>query len=66
MLRLKTLWRVGTSHFVMSPLQLQQHRVALVPRLRLPLIRFDGVLTPHATLRAAIVPSAALQLRRSR
>jgi len=37
-----------------------QRLAALVPRPRLHLIRFHGVLAPHAKLRAEIVPSAPL------
>jgi len=36
-----------------------QRLAALVPRPRLHLIRFHGVLAPHAKLRAAIIPQAA-------
>ncbi len=36
-----------------------QRLAALVPRPRLHLIRFHGVLAPHAKLRAAIVPHPA-------
>ena len=36
-----------------------QRLAALVPRPRLHLIRFHGVLAPNAGLRAAIVPSPA-------
>jgi hypothetical protein len=43
----------------MSPLEFMQRLAALVPRPRLHLIRFHGVLAPHAMLRAAIVPGAA-------
>lgn len=42
-------------HDVMSPLEFTQRLTALVPRSHL--IRFDGVLAPHAKLRTAIVPS---------
>src|SRR6185436_8236169 len=53
--------RVGPgTHIMMSPLELMQRLAALVPRPRLHLIRFHGVLTPHAKLRAQIVPSAPL------
>ena len=38
-----------------------QRLAALVPRPRLYLICFHGVLAPHATLRAAIAPSPAKQ-----
>jgi hypothetical protein len=57
-LQLKSPWRDGTTHMVMSPLELMQRLAALVPRPRLHLIRFHGVLAPHAKLRAQIVPSA--------
>jgi hypothetical protein len=43
-LKLKTPWRDGTTHHVMSPLELMQRLAALVPRPRLHLIRFHGVL----------------------
>jgi Putative transposase len=38
-LRLKTSWRDGTTHLVMSPLEFMQRLAALVPRPRLHLIR---------------------------
>jgi len=51
------VYRDGTTHIVMSPLEFMQRLAALVPRPRLHLIRFHGVLAPHARLRAAIVLS---------
>jgi len=57
-LQLKSPWRDGTTHIVMSPLQFMQRLATLVPRPRLHLIRFHGVLAPHAKLRSQIVPSA--------
>jgi len=47
-LKLKTPWRDGTTHLVMSPLEFMQRLAALVPRPRLHLIRFHGVLAPNA------------------
>jgi hypothetical protein len=41
---------------VMSPLEFMQRLAALVPRPRLHLIRFHGVLAPNAKLRAMVVP----------
>jgi Putative transposase len=41
-LKLKTPWRDGTTHHVMSPLEFMQRLAALVPRQRLHLIRFHG------------------------
>lgn len=58
-LQLKSPWRDGTTHIVMSPLEFMQRLAALVPRPRLHLIRFHGVLAPNAGLRAAIVPRPA-------
>jgi hypothetical protein len=55
-LQLKTPWRDGTTHLVMSPLEFMQRLAALVPRPRLHLIRFHGVLAPNAKLRALVVP----------
>ena len=57
LLQLKSPWRDGTTHIVMSPLEFMQRLAALVPRPRLHLIRFHGVLAPHANLSAQIVPS---------
>ena len=51
-LKLKTAWRDGTTHIVMGPLELMQRLAALVPRPRLHLIRFHGVLAPNAKLDA--------------
>ena len=40
----------------MMPMEFMQRLAALVPRPRLHLIRFHGVLAPHAKLRKAVVP----------
>ncbi|MGQ0444595.1 MAG: transposase [Beijerinckiaceae bacterium] len=56
-LQLKSPYHDGTTHIVMSPLEFMQRLAALVPRPRLHLIRFHGVLAPNAKLRAAIIPS---------
>jgi hypothetical protein len=55
-LKLKTPWRDGTTHLVMSPLEFMQRLAALVPRPRLHLIRYHGVLAPNAKLRPLVVP----------
>ncbi len=41
-LQLKSAYRDGTTHIVMSPLEFMQRLAALVPRPRLHLIRFHG------------------------
>jgi hypothetical protein len=50
-LTLKTPYREGTTPIVMEPLEFMQRLAALVPRPRLHLIRFHGVLAPNAKLR---------------
>jgi hypothetical protein len=47
-LTLKTPYRDGMTHIVMSPLEFMQRLAALVPRPRLHLRRFHGVLAPAA------------------
>jgi hypothetical protein len=53
-LKLKTPWRDGTTHLVMSPLEFMQ-RLA-VPRQRLHLTQFHGVLATEAKLRPQVEP----------
>ena len=60
-LQLKTPYRDGSTHLVMTPLEFLQRLAALVPRPRLHLIRFHGVLAPNAALRAQIVPGEGAQ-----
>jgi Putative transposase len=56
-LQLKSPYKEGTSHIVMEPLEFLERPAALVPRPRLHLIRFHGVLAPNAKLRSQIVPA---------
>ena len=55
-LQLKTPYKDGTTPVVMSPLEFMQRLAALVPRPRLNLIRFHGVLAPNAKIRSLITP----------
>ena len=55
-LKPKTFWRDGSTHLVLSPLEFMQRVAALVPRPRLHLIRFHGVLAHNAKLCALMVP----------
>ena len=58
-LQLKSPYRDCTTHIVMHPQEFMQRLAALVPRPRLHLIRFHGVLAPNAKLRAAVIPQPA-------
>ena len=60
-LQLKSAFKDGTTHIVMAPLEFMQRLAALVPRPRLHLIRFHGVLAPNAKLRSEIIPSPVEQ-----
>ena len=53
----KSPYHDGTTHIVMSPIEFMQRLAALVPRPRLHLIRFHGVLAPNAKHRSAIIPN---------
>jgi hypothetical protein len=57
-IKFKTPWLNGTTHLVMSQLEFMQRLDALVPRPRLHLIRFHGVLAPNAKLRPLVVPQS--------
>jgi hypothetical protein len=57
-LQLKSPYKDGTTHIVLEPLKFMERLAALVPRPRLHLIRFHGVLAPNAKLRREIIPRA--------
>jgi hypothetical protein len=54
---LKTPYRDGTTHVVFEPLDFLARLAALVPRPRVNLTRFHGVLAPNARWRGAVTPS---------
>jgi putative transposase len=54
---LKTPYRDGTTHIVLEPLDLMARLAALVPRPRMHLTRYHGVLAPHSQYRAAVMPA---------
>jgi len=54
--RVKELGRRRAKHRFMTPLELLARLAALVPPPRYPLVRYHGVLAPHAAWRREIVP----------
>jgi hypothetical protein len=54
---LKSPYRDGTTHVVFQPLDFLARLAALVPRPRVNLTRFHGVLAPNAKWRGAVTPS---------
>jgi len=65
-LTLKTPYRDGTTHLVLSPLEFIQRLAALVPRPRLHVIRFHGALAPEARPREGLFWRAEIQGRNAR
>ena len=55
--KLKTAYRNGTTHIVLSPLDLLSRLASLVPRPRVHLIRFHGVFAPHCKYRSLVTPA---------
>ncbi|MBN9166142.1 MAG: transposase [Myxococcales bacterium] len=54
--RIKKLRAGRAKHRVMLPVELLARLAALVPPPRYPLVRYHGVLAPHAAWRREIVP----------
>lgn len=54
---LKTPWRDGTTQVMFEPLDFIARLAALVPRPRINLTRYHGILAPHHRWRAAITPA---------
>ena len=63
-MRLKRPWSDGTSHIILSPLELVERLVALIPPPRRNIIRYHGVFSPRSKLRRLIVP-APVELQNS-
>ena len=58
-LELRHRWTDGTTHLVFEPAELLERLAALVPRPRINLVLYYGVLAPRAAWRRAVVPGAA-------
>jgi hypothetical protein len=54
-LKLKTPYSDGTTHLALEPQELLEKLVALIPRPRVNLLIYSGVLAPNAKLRKAVV-----------
>ena len=59
MVRLKTPWSDGTTHVVLTPLELVEKLVALIAPPRFHMVRYHGAFAPNAAVRASIVPTPA-------
>ena len=54
--KFKKPWDDGTTALKLTPMELMERLVALVPRPRVHLTRFHGVLAPHYKYRKQIIP----------
>jgi len=52
---LKKPYSDGTTHIVMTPMELCERLASIVPRPRMHLTRFSGVFAPHYKFRAQVV-----------
>ena len=55
-------WADGTTHLVFTPGELLERLATLVPRPRVNLLLYHGVLAPNAAWRRAIVPAVAVEI----
>ncbi|MBI2217646.1 MAG: transposase [Candidatus Rokubacteria bacterium] len=58
-LTLKTAWADGTRQLLFEPLELLEKLAALIPRPRINLVLYHGVLAPHSGWRARVVAHGA-------
>ncbi|MBI2493609.1 MAG: transposase [Candidatus Rokubacteria bacterium] len=58
-LALKTPWADGTSHLLFEPLEFLEKLAALIPRSRVNLVLYHGVLAPHGAVTLCILSSNA-------
>ncbi len=61
-LKLKKMWRDGTSSIVYSPLEFLEKLVALIPPFRSHLLRYSGVFSPHSKLRSRVIPQPVVEV----
>lgn len=61
MLQLRHRWADGTTHLVFDPLEFLGRLAVLVPRPRINLILYHGVLAPRAAWRSAVVRDATAE-----
>ena len=59
LLELKRRWSDGTTHLVFDPLELLERLAAIIPRPRINLVLYYGVLGARSAWRAQIVPTPA-------
>ena len=59
LLQFRQPWRDGTTHLVFDPVEFMGRLAVLVPRPRINLVLYHGVLAPRAAWRSEVVPRSA-------
>jgi Putative transposase len=57
--RFKRAWRDGSTHIVLTPLEMLEKLSALIPSPHAHLVRYAGILAPAAHWRSLIVPTSS-------
>lgn len=57
--KLKTPWSDGTTHLLLSGMELLEKISALIPPPRVNLVRYHGVLAPHGPVTLCYLSSSA-------
>jgi hypothetical protein len=52
----KKAWRNGTTHIVLSPLEILEKICSLIPLPNMHFVRYWGVLAPNARFRKQVIP----------
>ena len=55
LVKLKTVWRDGTSHLLFEPIEFMEKLAAIIPRPAVNLLLYHGLLAPHARWRSQVV-----------
>lgn len=55
LLKLKSRWRDGTTHLRFEPIELMERLAAQIPKPRVNLVLYAGVLAPNARLRSQVI-----------
>jgi hypothetical protein len=61
-LTLKTPWADGTRHLLFEPVEFLEKLAALIPRSRVNLVLYHGVLAPHARWRSRVVAAQSSEI----
>ena len=56
--RFKRAWRDGSTHIVLTPLEMLEKLSALIPSPHAHLVRYAGIFAPAAKWRSLIVPTS--------